>query len=260
LRLHVIIITAHFDCGIETARTRDYLKWLYARWNPARFAFVLRFLSDNGTATPLRSTSGRVAQIGPPPPKKARFHTRPKKKVISKTTRAAPLFTATYNDSHVDDDDDGDETPPWWRRRRVAARLYVNSCVRRPRGRPLYARNKVPHSRPTAAGTSQPPRASSAFPPPPVCPLSPLPLFKSPWPHRDARFRGNCRRPIFHGSIGPPIGGRPVSSELASGQSYRTRKSKNFIRSVSYPESIIILIIEREKEGKNKGYDTRREE
>lgn len=63
--------------------------------------------------------------------------------------RSASSSLFTDNDSH----DDDDETLP---RRRPAttgdAGTHVNSCVSRPRGRPLYVRNEVPHSRPTARG------------------------------------------------------------------------------------------------------------
>lgn len=46
-------------------------------------------------------------------------------------------------------------------------------------------------------------RASSVLhpPPPPPCPLSSLPLFKSSWPHQDARFHENYRRSIFYKSM-----------------------------------------------------------
>jgi len=73
----------------------------------------------------------------------------------------------------LDDDDEDDEDD----------RQHINSCVSRPRGRPLYVRNKVPHSRPTARGISQPLHVfrslTSVVSPLLLRPFSPLPLFKS---------------------------------------------------------------------------------
>jgi len=74
-----------------------------------------------------------------------------------------------------DDDDDDDEDDD--------DRQRVNSSVSRPRGRPSYVWNKVPHSRPTARGISQPLHVfrslTSVFSPLLLRPFSPLPLFKS---------------------------------------------------------------------------------
>jgi len=144
-----------------------------------------------------------------------------------KTRRSlAPLrlFTATYNDSHADDD--GDETPPWWRWRRVAARLYVNSCVSRPRGRPLYARNKVPHSRPTAAGTSQPPHASSVFLLLPFAPLARYRCLNLPDLIVMPDSAGIAADRFSTDSLGLQSEDDRLAASFVLGQSYKKGKSK----------------------------------